>query len=153
LNNLLNNTKFNFKNNFFEKIIEHICIKIINVINLADTSPNLHGMSDKENIINTVNTHKLTLYKRIQKIFMKSIIRFLHFNQTNKTNNILLVYLEKYFLNNNLIFDIETNTYDEKIFLEYLDKNIPVNICYKNYNAYKLFYTWDDFINICNNLK
>lgn len=153
LNNLLNNTKYNIKNNVFEKIIEQICTKIINVINLADTSPNLYGISCKETI---ENINKLTLYKRIQKIFMKSIIRFLHFNQTSiekNNNNVFFTYFEKIFLNNNFIIDIETNTFNEKIFLEYLDKHIPFNRCYKNYNTYKLFYTWDDFINICNNLK
>ena len=35
--------------------------------------------------------------------------------------------------------------------IEYLNKQIPINKIYKNYNRYKLFYIWEDFNTVKNN--
>ena len=129
-NNLNNEPKYNLKINVFNKLIELICLKIIDNINLTDTSPNI-------NLIDNKNTEiKLTLYKRIQKIFGKYIIKYFTFE-----NNI------EHFLKK---LNLENENFDNNIFFHFLEEQISINKVFKNYNKHKLFYTWDDFNYICN---
>jgi hypothetical protein len=123
---------FNLKKIFFDKIIEEICIEIIKNLNILDTSPNINILENNE---------KETLHNRTQKIFLKFIIKFFDFE--NKTLKII----NKLKLENNYI---ENDVLNPKILLPFLNNFIPINKTYKNYNKYKLFYIWEDFINIKN---
>ena len=109
------NNSFSVKQLIFDKLIENICMEIVSNLNLLDTTPNI-------NIIE--NAEKMSMFIRIQKIFLKFIIR--------------------YFENENII---------QKINIKFLNKFIPINKIYKNYNKYKIFYTWDDFNNVRNNFS
>lgn len=124
-NNLNNEPKYNLKINIFNKLIELISLKIIDNINLTDTSPNVNFIDNKN------NETKLTLYNRIQKIFSKYIIRYFTFE--NNINKILKK------------LDLEDEDFDNNIFFHFLEKHISINKVFKNYDKHKLFYTWDDF--------
>jgi hypothetical protein len=114
---------FNIKKIFFDKIIEDICNEIIKNLNILDTSPSV-------NIIE--NNEKESLHARTQKIFLKFIIKFFDFeNNIHKITNKL---------------GLENDMIEAKILLPCLNKLIPINKTYKNYNRYKVFYTWDDFL-------
>jgi len=123
---------FNLKKIFFDKIIEEICTEIIKNLNILDTSPNINILENNE---------KESLHIRSQKIFLKFIIKFFDFE--NKTLKII----NKLKLEDNYI---ENDDLDPTLLLPFLNNFIPINKTYKNYNKYKLFYTWDDFINIKN---
>ena len=73
---------------------------------------------------------------RCQKIFLKFIIKFFDFeNNTIKILNKL---------------NIKNEILEPSLMLPFLNEYIPINKTYKNYNKYKIFYTWDDFISIKN---
>ena len=118
---------FNLKKFFFDKIIEEICTEIIKNLNILDTSPNINILENNE---------KESLHIRSQKIFLKFIIKFFDFE--NKTLKII----------NKL--ELENDNLDPVLLIPFLNSFIPINKTYKNYNKYKLFYTWDDFMNIRN---
>lgn len=108
MNNL--STTFNVKKMIFNKLIQLICLEIIKNLNLLDTSPNI-------NIIEQIE--KTTILNRIQKIFLKFVVKYFNCDKIIPIINI-----------------------------KFLNNFIPINKLYKNYNKYKLFYTWDDFNSI-----
>ena len=128
------NQNFNLKKNIFDNLIDKICIEIIQNknLNLSDSSPNIETL--KKDI-------KLSLFQRTQKIFLKFIIKYFDFE--NKTELII----------NKLRINIKntlSGVLEPILLVPFLDKYIAINKVYKNYNKYKLFYTWEDFIIIKN---
>ena len=117
---------------FFDRIIEEICTEIIKNLNILDISPNINILENNE---------KESLNVRTQKIFIKFIIKFFDFE--NKISKII----NKLGLDNNFI---KNDIFDHKLLLPFLNNFIPINKTYKNYNKYKIFYTWEDFISIKN---
>ena len=131
LNKVINDDlKYNVKTNVFNKLIELISSQIINNISLSNISPNLNEIENQE------NDFKLTLYKRTQKIFIKFITKY--FNFENTINKIIKK------------LNLENENLENEIFISFLNNIVPINNSYKNYNKFKLFYTWDDFNKICN---
>ena len=124
--------KYNIKTNVFNKLIELISVQIINNISLSNISPNLNEIENQN------ADFKLTLYKRIQKIFIKFITKY--FNFENNINKVI----------KKLNLENENENLENDTFILFLNNIIPINKSYKNYNKFKLFYTWDDFNKICN---
>lgn len=128
---LNNNFYFDLKKKIFDDLIEKLCDDLIQndrlVLNINSPSI-IHNVNEKE-----------SLYKRIQKIFLKFILR--HFDFENKIHRIIKK------------LDIKTHNLEPELLIPYLEKSIPMCKAYKNYNKYKLFYTWDDFMNICDYFK
>jgi len=87
---------------------------------------NLNLLDTSPNINLIENNEKSSMFTRTQKIFLKFVIKYFEFE--NKNDSII-----------------------QKINTKFLNKFIAINKAYKNYNKYKLFYTWDDFINVKNN--
>ncbi len=105
--------QYDIKNNIINKLIDKITFKIINNLNLSEMTPNVvYNKNDK-----------ISLYKRVQKIFLKFIIRYFDFENKNDSN--IIEY------NNLMIF---------------LENTIKINNIFKNYNKFKILYTWNDFI-------
>jgi hypothetical protein len=128
LNNELNNNfHFDLKKKIFEDLVEQLCTDLIknDKLVLNTNSPSI--IQD--------NNEKETLYKRVQKIFLKTIIKYFDFE--NKIINITKK------------LDIKTHNLESELLISYLEDYIPLCKAYKNYNKCKLFYTWDDFMNIC----
>ena len=127
-NNLNNNFDFNIKKKIFEELINKLCIEIIQNkrFNLSESSPNI-------NLNQGDNYEKSTLYKRVQKIFLKFVIKYFDNDIDNKISKKLNI-----------------NILEPESLLRFLNDFIKISQTYKNYNKYKLFYTWDDFINIKN---
>ena len=128
----LNDVSFSIKKLFFDKLIEDITNEIIKNLNILDSSPNI-------NIIE--NSEKESLHIRCQKIFLKFVIKFFDFE-----NNVMKII-------NKLNLDIQNNDNDilePNLLIPFLNKFIPINKTYKNYNKCKIFYTWDDFISVKN---
>ena len=44
----------------------------------------------------------------------------------------------------------KNETYEQYLLNDFINDYISIHKIYKNYNKYKLFYTWDDFLNIIN---
>jgi hypothetical protein len=124
---------FNLKKNIFDPLINKICIEIIENknLNLSDSSPNIENLN---------KDIKLSLYERIQKIFLKFIIKYFDFE--NKTD-ILINKLK-------LTKKIQNNIIEPNLLIPYLNEYILINKVFKNYNKYKLFFIWEDFISIKN---
>jgi hypothetical protein len=125
--NITNKLNYNLKKIVFEQNIEKICIEIINNINLSDDSPNI---SINENI------EKLSLLARVQKIFLKFIIKYFAFE-----NNIEKITQK---------LNIKDSNLEPDMLINFLNDFISINKVYKNYSKYELFYTWDDFLSIKN---
>jgi len=130
-NNEINNLQkeYNKKNSFvnikkviFDELINLVCSEIVKSLNILDTSPH----------INIPLENKSTLYTRIQKIFLKFIIKYFNFE-----NNLDKIY-------NKLNLD-KNQKIEPSILINILEELIPINNCYNNYNKYKLFYSWNDF--------
>lgn len=121
------NTALNIKKIIFDELINLICSEIVKSLNILDTSPH----------INLPIVTKSTLFSRVQKIFLKFIIKYLNFE-----NNLDKIYC-KLGIDKNI--DIEP-----LLLIETLDILIPINNCYNNYIKYKLFYSWNDFNYIIN---
>lgn len=116
------NTSINIKKVLFDELINLICSEIIKSLSILDTSPH----------INMPLETKSTLYNRIQKIFLKFVIKYLDFE-----NNLDKIYNK---------LNIKTNIKIEPLLLvNKLEELIPINNCYNNYSKFKLFYSWDDF--------
>lgn len=126
-NILINNSKYSIKNNLLCKLIDQISIKIINLITLSDISPHIDELEN--------STIKLTLVKRIQK----TLIRFISksFNFENNINKIIKK------------LELENDNIECEIFNTFLEGKVTLNKIYKNYNKNELFYTWEDYQNIC----
>jgi hypothetical protein len=103
--------QYDIKNNIINILINKVTIKIINNLNLSEMTPN---------VINNKND-KISLYKRVQKIFLKYIIRYFEFENKNESNII-----------NGL--------------MEFVEEKIKINNIFKNYNKFKILYTWNDFL-------
>lgn len=116
--------QYNIKNNIFNKLINKITFKIINNLNLSEITPN---------IINSKN-NKISLYQRVQKIFLKFIIKYFDFE--NKSDLIIKK------------LDLNVNIIEPKHLINFLENTIKINNIFKNYNKFKVLYTWNDFINI-----
>jgi len=117
---------YDIKKYIFENLSEKICYDIIykKILYLSNISP----------IINYINCNRpQTLYERNKKIFIRFLIRF--FENENKLKEI------KNKLKIDDINDIEP-------IMDFIEYKIPMNKVFKNYNQYKLFYTWDDFMEI-----
>ena len=116
------------KKKIFEELINKLCIEIIQNkrFNLSESSPNI-------NLNQGDNYEKSTLYKRVQKIFLKFVIKYFDNDIDNKISKKLNI-----------------NILEPESLLRFLNDFIKISQTYKNYNKYKLFYTWDDFINIKN---
>jgi hypothetical protein len=97
--------------------------KLIQLICL-EIIKNLNLLDTSPNINIIEQIEKTSILNRIQKIFLKFII--------------------KYFNCDKIVPIININ---------FLNNFIPINKVYKNYNKYKLFYTWDDFNEIINYFK
>lgn len=130
-----NDTKnyFNLKKNIFDPLINKVCIKIIE-------SENLHLSDSSPNIENLNKEIKISLYERIQKIFLKYIIKYFDFE--NKTT-ILINKLK-------LTKKIKNDVVEPNLLIHYLNEYISINKVFKNYNKYKLFFIWEDFVYIKN---
>ena len=127
--NLLINNNYNIKKQLFHTIIDNICNDILKELNIYDTTPNINNLDNNE---------KYSLHKRIQKIFLKFILRY--FEYENKTENII----------KKLSLNIHYENLESSLLFDFLNNFIPINKTFKNYNKYKLFYTWDDFLNLKN---
>ena len=121
------NIFINIKKNIFDNLINLICLDIIKSLSILDTSPHINNQSEP----------KTTIYTRIQKIFLKFVIKFLDYE-----NNLDKIYTK---LNINKNINIEPS-----LIINKLEELIPINNCYNNYNKYKVFYNWNDFLNIIN---
>jgi hypothetical protein len=121
------NIFINIKKNIFDNLINLICLEIIKSLSILDTSPHINNQSEP----------KTTIYTRIQKIFLKFVIKFLDYE-----NNLDKIYTK---LNINKNINIEPS-----LIINKLEELIPINNCYNNYNKYKVFYNWNDFLNIIN---
>lgn len=130
---------YNLEKNVFNKLVNEISSKIVNNINICNISPSVNV-----NIEGNKNNDKISLYKRIQKKFIKFLIKYVDFE--NKAYKI-----KEKFNNskNNTTIDY-SNLIENNLFLVFLENHIKMNKIYTNYNKYKLFYTWDDFLNIKN---
>ena len=126
-NNLNNKFYFDLKKKIFEDLVEQLCTDLIK-------NDRLVLNANSPSVIQT-NNEKETIHKRAQKIFLKTIIKY--FNFENKIYNITRK------------LDIKTHNLEPELLISYLDGYIPLCKVYKNYNKCKLFYTWDDFLNIC----
>ena len=116
--------QYNIKNNIFNKLIDKITLKIFHNLNLSEMTPNIiNGSNDK-----------ISLYQRVQKIFLKFVIKYFDFE--NKSDLII----KKLGLNVNII--------EPKHLIDFLETTIKINNIFKNYNKFKVLYTWNDFINI-----
>jgi len=116
--------QYNIKNNIFNKLIDKITFKIVHNLNLSEMTPNIiNGSNDK-----------ISLYQRVQKIFLKFVIKYFDFE--NKSELII----KKLGLNVNIIEQIHL--------IDFLETTIKINNIFKNYNKFKVLYTWNDFINI-----
>lgn len=116
--------QYNIKNNIFNKLIDKITFKIVNNLNLSEMTPNIiNGKDDK-----------ISLYQRVQKIFLKFVIKYFDFE--NKSDLII----KKLGLNVNII--------EPKHLIDFLETTIKLNNIFKNYNKFKVLYTWNDFIAI-----
>ena len=107
----------NIKQTIFNKLINLICWDIVKNLCLLDTSPTISMFE---------NSEKSTMLNRIQKIFLKFVIKYFEFE--NKKDE-LIDYLNIGFIN----------------------EFIPINKVYKNYNKHKVFYTWEDFNDVIRN--
>jgi hypothetical protein len=117
---------YDIKKYIFENLAEKISYDIIykKILYLSNISP----------IINYINIDKpQTLYERNKKIFIRFLIRF--YENENK-----LIEMK----NALKIDDIN----DINSIMDFIEYKIPINKVFKNYNQYKLFYIWDDFIEI-----
>jgi hypothetical protein len=85
------------------------------------------------NIITGIND-KISLYQRVQKIFLKFVIKYFDFE--NKSDLII----KKLGLN--------VNSIEPKHLIDFLETTIKINNIFKNYNKFKVLYTWNDFIAI-----
>jgi hypothetical protein len=130
-NNLNNKFHFDLKKKIFEDLVEQLCTDLIKNDKLV---LNTNSPSVIQN-----NNEKETIYKRVQKIFLKIIIKYFDFE--NKIINITKK------------LDIKTHNLEPELLISYLEEYIPLCKVYKNYNKCKLFYTWDDFLNICEYFK
>ena len=117
-----NNSYINLKKVIFDELINLVCTEIIKNLNILDTSPH----------INNPLEIKSSLFNRVQKIFLKFIIKYLNFE--NKIKNV----------NKKLNIDINI-IIEPNLLIVFLEKIIPINTCYINYYKYKLFYSWNDF--------
>ena len=116
--------QYNIKNNIFNKLIDKITFKIVHNLNLSEMTPNIiNGSNDK-----------ISLYQRVQKIFLKFVIKYFDFE--NKSDLII----KKLGLNVNIIEPIHL--------IDFLETTIKINNIFKNYNKFKVLYTWNDFIAI-----
>ena len=100
-------------------------------MHLSDSSPNIENLNKEI---------KISLYERIQKIFLKYIIKYFDFE--NKTT-ILINKLK-------LTKKIKNDVVEPNLLVHYLNEYISINKVFKNYNKYKLFFIWEDFIYIKN---
>lgn len=117
---------YDIKKYIFENLSEKISYDIIykKILYLSNISP----------IISYINNVKpQTLYDRNKKIFIRFLIRF--FESENKLDHI-----------KNILKIDDSN--DIEPLMDFIEYKIPMNKVFKNYNQYKLFYTWNDFIEI-----
>jgi hypothetical protein len=124
---------FNLKKNIFDPLVNKICIEIIENknLNLSDSSPNIENLNKEI---------KLSLYERTQKIFLKYVIKYFDFE------NKITILINKLKLTKKIKNDIV----EPNLLIPYLNEYISINKVFKNYNKYKLFFIWEDFIHIKN---
>ena len=124
----VNFEKNEFKNRILYELIDKISSEIIKSHgnNVNDYSPSVNDF---------INNEKISLFERVQKIFLKFVIKYF-----DNENNIELI-INKL----NIKKKIKNNILTTDLLVGYLNSFITMNKVYKNYNKYKLFYTWDDF--------
>jgi len=130
----INFENIDLKNRILYDLIDKISTEIIKSHgnNVNEYSPNINDFNTKE---------KISLLERVQKIFLKFIIKY--FDYENSIDLII----------NKLHIDkrkIEYNMLSTDLLINYLNEYASLNKVYKNYNKYKLFYTWADFLEIKN---
>ena len=130
----INFENIDLKNRILYDLIDKISTEIIKSHgnNVNEYSPNINDFNTKE---------KISLLERVQKIFLKFIIKY--FDYENSIDLII----------NKLHIDkrkIEYNMLSTDLLINYLNEYASMNKVYKNYNKYKLFYTWTDFLEIKN---
>ena len=125
---------FNLKKNIFDPLVNKICIEIIENknLNLSDSSPNIENLNKEI---------KLSLYERTQKIFLKYVIKYFDFE------NKITILINKLKLTKK---KIKNDIVEPNLLIPYLNEYISINKVFKNYNKYKLFFIWEDFIHIKN---
>jgi hypothetical protein len=131
LNEIAPNRIYDLKKNIFENLIDKICYDIIykKILYLSDLSP----------IMNYTNDEKpQTLYSRNRKILIRFLVKYF---ENEKDNEV------QYKYNDDLQF---LNVYDIHTVEKIIEDKIPLTKVYKNYHQYKVFYTWNDFIDIKN---
>ena len=124
----VNFEKNEFKNRILYELIDKISSEIIKSHgnNVNDYSPSVNDF---------INNEKISLFERVQKIFLKFVIKYF-----DNENNIELI-INKL----NIKKKIKNNILTTDLLVGYLNSFITMNKVYKNYNKYKLFYTGDDF--------
>ena len=55
---------------------------------------------------------------------------------------------EKIIINQNKKEFNKNDIYDSYFLIDFINDYISIHKIYKNYNKYKLFYTWGDFLNV-----
>ena len=125
--------QYDFRNKILGELINKICYEVIksNSNIVIDNSPNISDFNNNE---------KISLLERVKKIFLKFIIKYF-----NNENNIDII------LNKLNIKELKVdNNLQAELLLNFINDFISINKIYKNYNKYKLFYTWNDFFEVKN---
>ena len=121
--------------NVINDIINKVSINILTNYNYKknDTTPKLRNNKEK----------RISLLLRQKKIFINFLLRYHNFDNT---------YNENLYKNEKRI-NINKNANIKNILLKKLNDIIPLSIIYKNYSKYKLFYTWENIIDVINYIE
>ena len=116
------------------ELIDKVCHDVIRYqgINVNDYSPAVFKITSVE---------KFSLYQRVQKIFLKFIIKYFDY-ELDLTKLAKYPQIKKKQLKNSVL--------EPELLIDFLNDHISINKVYKNYNKNKIFYTWEDFLLIKN---
>ena len=116
------------------ELIDKVCHDVIRNqgINVNDYSPAVFKITSVE---------KFSLYQRVQKIFLKFVIKYFDY-ELDLTKLTKYPQIKKKQIKNSII--------EPELLIDFLNDNISINKVYKNYNKNKIFYTWEDFLLIKN---
>jgi hypothetical protein len=119
--------------NIINDIINKVSINILTNNNYKknDTTPKLRNNKEK----------RISLLLRQKKIFINFLLRYHNFDN---------IYNEDLYNNEK---SINKNANIKNILLKKLNNIIPLSTIYKNYSKYKLFYTWENIIDVINYIE